>query len=525
LKLLIVSLVAIAVTAWTFTLRPTFLGGPAGYIIVSGHSMEPTFFTGDLVITHTQHDYKTGEIVTFHVEGGNVIHRITGGDGATGFDTQGDNNSFVDEWHPQTKDVVGKEWLHISGAGKRLQDLRQPPMFATLMAGMATFSLVSFKEVKRRRRGGKGMLHPVQTGGGGQGRGPLAAPSWALFGLTLAAVALVGFGFLAFNALRTRDTKSTSVTLASYKQSVAYDYTAKTDPSTLYPAGIVGPVVAPPDGAANGQVTPPPIYTKGAKSLDLDLTYSLQTDEAAQVQGQISADLLVKADGEAGWTMRQPLLAPTPFDGTQTRVQMTVDFAPLESLIDTVEKETGFIPSSYEFVVQPVISLSGAVAGQPVNDQFSPPFTIKYSKTAMTGDPTLIATQPKTVSGTLLETQRFSLLGSKLPLPRARLLFSTLTLLAVAAVAVFSSVVFLGWGLDETARVRARYGTKLVPVTEVKQAKTNRVQVARLEDLAVLAQRDGKIIFSQTIADTDVFFVPDGPVTYEYTRQRVSKGA
>jgi hypothetical protein len=59
----------------------------------------------------------------------------------------------------------------------------------------------------------------------------------------------------------------------------------------------------------------------------------------------------------------------------------------------------------------------------------------------------------------------------------------------------------------------------------VKQAKTNRVQVARLEDLAVLAQRDGKIIFSQTIADTDVFFVPDGPVTYEYTRQRVSKGA
>jgi hypothetical protein len=74
-------------------------------------------------------------------------------------------------------------------------------------------------------------------------------------------------------------------------------------------------------------------------------------------------------------------------------------------------------------------------------------------------------------------------------------------------------------GLEEPMRVRARYHTRLVPVTDAHLNGSNRVQVASLEHLAVLAARDGGVIFSQRSAAGDTYFVPDGTTTYEYTPQ------
>ena len=60
-----------------------FLGGPASYVIVSGHSMEPTLYTGDLVVVHQRDEYSVGDMVAFEIEGGSqVIHRIVGGSAA-----------------------------------------------------------------------------------------------------------------------------------------------------------------------------------------------------------------------------------------------------------------------------------------------------------------------------------------------------------------------------------------------------------------------------------------------------------
>ena len=36
--------------AWFLLLRPVTLGGPVGYVIVAGVSMEPAFHTGDLAV-------------------------------------------------------------------------------------------------------------------------------------------------------------------------------------------------------------------------------------------------------------------------------------------------------------------------------------------------------------------------------------------------------------------------------------------------------------------------------------------
>ena len=86
--------------------------------IVSGQSMEPTYYTGDLVVSRCG-DYEVGDVVVYNppdVGGARVIHRIIGGD-AQGWVIQGDNNDFIDPWEPADERVLGKAVLHVPKAG------------------------------------------------------------------------------------------------------------------------------------------------------------------------------------------------------------------------------------------------------------------------------------------------------------------------------------------------------------------------------------------------------------------------
>jgi signal peptidase len=137
---------------WFFLLRPQFLSGPAAYIIISGKSMEPTMYTGDLAILHKQDRYQHGDIVAFRVEGGNVIHRVIGGNAEEGFILQGDNRSSPDQWTPRPEHIVGKLWWHVPGAGKVFTALREPKYFALLIGGLVAFVMFGEETERRRRR-------------------------------------------------------------------------------------------------------------------------------------------------------------------------------------------------------------------------------------------------------------------------------------------------------------------------------------------------------------------------------------
>ena len=119
---------ASAVLSWLLlaaavvVLWPAPWGGFTGLTIVSGHSMEPTYYTGDLVVTTRQSDYLVGDVVAYRVPegqpgaGGRVIHRIVSIENGV-ITTLGDNNADVDPWVFTAADVTGKAFLHVPGVG------------------------------------------------------------------------------------------------------------------------------------------------------------------------------------------------------------------------------------------------------------------------------------------------------------------------------------------------------------------------------------------------------------------------
>jgi signal peptidase I len=139
-----------AVVFWAMFLRPQSLGGPAGYVLVSGKSMLPRYHTGDLVLVEHQSRYHVGQVIAYRVPkgdamaGSQVIHRIIGGDAQHGFVVQGDNRTAPDVWRPKTADIVGAKALRLPGAVVVLQFLRSPLLLGLMAACFVFVRVLGF---------------------------------------------------------------------------------------------------------------------------------------------------------------------------------------------------------------------------------------------------------------------------------------------------------------------------------------------------------------------------------------------
>lgn len=135
-------LLAVAVVV----LWPAPWGGTLGLTIVSGHSMEPTYHTGDLVLTVRQPGYAVGEVVSYVVPdgqpgaGGRVIHRIVEADGGT-VTTRGDNNAAADPWTFTPSDITGRAVLQLPGVGLLWSPAVFPFLIAIVIGALVTMLL------------------------------------------------------------------------------------------------------------------------------------------------------------------------------------------------------------------------------------------------------------------------------------------------------------------------------------------------------------------------------------------------
>ncbi|MEJ1231171.1 MAG: signal peptidase I [Galbitalea sp.] len=146
-------------------LWPAQFGGFTGLTVVDGHSMEPTYHTGDLVVSLRLPSYQYGDIVSYLVPtgqpgaGGRVIHRIFAVDSSSGsavYTTKGDNNPSVDPWHFHSGDVLGKALFSIPAIGSVLGGVANP-IVVGLVAGILVVILLwrigSAPKKRRRHRG------------------------------------------------------------------------------------------------------------------------------------------------------------------------------------------------------------------------------------------------------------------------------------------------------------------------------------------------------------------------------------
>jgi signal peptidase len=147
-RILVLGFVIGLALSWFVLLRPQSLGGPAGYVLVSGRSMHPTLRDGDLALVRRAPSYAVGDIVAFRVSegefgaGGIVIHRIVGGSPSEGYVMRGDNKPYEDLWRPGHGDVVGRVWIRVPGAGRVLRSLRRPFTLASV-AALLVFAAVA----------------------------------------------------------------------------------------------------------------------------------------------------------------------------------------------------------------------------------------------------------------------------------------------------------------------------------------------------------------------------------------------
>ena len=132
---------------WFTLARPAVFGGPVVTIAVNGHSMDPTYATGDFLLVRAEPHYSVGDIVVYRIPDGNpasearVVHRIVGGDASAGWIMQGDNNPSVDPWRPTDESIVGRVWLRVPRIAGVFGHLRRPLVLAVAI-GFLTFALL-----------------------------------------------------------------------------------------------------------------------------------------------------------------------------------------------------------------------------------------------------------------------------------------------------------------------------------------------------------------------------------------------
>jgi signal peptidase len=123
----------VAFCAWF--LWPSSFGGATTFIIVNGHSMEPDYLPGDLLVARAGVP-AVGDVVVYHPPGyGNamVVHQIVGGDGSSGWVMQGKNNDFIDPWKPTNDQVVGLVQVHFPSFGGLGVVLLSPFVWAAIL--------------------------------------------------------------------------------------------------------------------------------------------------------------------------------------------------------------------------------------------------------------------------------------------------------------------------------------------------------------------------------------------------------
>jgi signal peptidase I len=506
----------LAVAACWFLFAPTGIGGSVDYAVIDGTSMEPHLHGGDLVLLHTRNQYSIGDAVGYHNEqlGRVVLHRIVGRVGDR-YVFKGDNNNFLDSYHPTRSQLIGTLWLQVPGGGRPVSWLHKP-VDAAIAVGLVALLLLGGGGVEARRRRRRLVDRPRDRLQPGSGTAPWGAGLAPGIGRSvLAASALVGvlFGLLALLGYGHATTRQVSVA-GAYLQQGRYRYSAQARPGAVYANGKVG----------TGQT----VFTRLAQHVQVGFGYRFVTALRHDLSGTASLNAILSSS--LGWSRPLPG-ASSRFRGDAVDLSTTLDLSALEEQIARYYQTTGVPSDNFTVTVTPQVVVHGTIDGQQLTNSFAPTpllFTIdKYSLRLQQaplggqtpGQPAADPFQPSAPGSIDRRSPRtLALLAAK---PRVTTIrrIGLLGLLAAALLGLAGAALQLvaRRAADELSMIRRRYGDALVAVSlPPAPPASGYIDVPSFESLARLALGYERLILHAQQARMHSFYLDDGGFVYRY---------
>ena len=491
---------------------PAKYGGPAEYIIVNGISMQPTYHSGDLVISHVSASYQVGEVVAYWDKQTNrfVIHRIVGLENGQ-YTLKGDNNPENDIAHPTQSEIVGKQWLHLPGAGSWLGALgasKGTALALTVLGGVVVSGLLlqpgaPAGKTRKNKPLLPASLASVLPQGGNWAQSVVEAGLYVSAFLALLALITVVMAFSRPIATQT----STNLT---YQQSGNFFYSA---------SGTSG--VYDTDTVRSGE----PIFPKLTCNMSVGFTYSLTGDQLQNVTGthQLSA---VVMDAQSGWQRTIPLVAQTAFNGNSYSDASSLNLCQILDLVAAVETQTEFSPSTYTLLILPRAAVSAQVGGQSISDTFEPVlkfafdkvhfYYVKESSDPETKDP-LNPVKSGKLSNPLQQTNSISLLGFETDVASARRWSVVGLVLALCGLGLSGLYIYDTAQQSQDGLMHIKLGNLVMNVYDRGfDNQANFIEVADIDDLARLAERQNTSILHFTRGILHYYLVQANGTTYRY---------
>jgi signal peptidase I len=524
------------VVIWA-SFAPTQFGGPTSFLTISGTSMEPNFHLGDLVIVHKESDYAIGDIIAYrNLDLDNIVfHRIIGHENDR-FIMKGDNNSWVDSYHPLQEDVIGKLWIYVPSAGIWVQTIRQPMnmgLMAGALAGLIAIS-ISNERVKTNKRMKRisiqdwiAKFNPVRTGkdwirrrktdgktapGSGPKRSaPMSGTVEAIF-FALGLIAFASFmgGLIAF----TRPATKSVPDVVTFQHLGFFNYSAPA------PTGVYD---------SNGLKSGEPIFPKTTCSVNFGFQYTLvgnQPNDTIVGSYQLLALII---EPISGWQRTIPIISQTPFTGNAFLAKASFNVCQVETIIEEMENQTDFHPGSYTLSIEPVVRVTGTLSGHHLDDVFQPQLTFDYDRLHFF----IIRDDPKTdplnpsQAGLIRDfrstANTISILGIDVSVPALRVGSIIFLLLSVAGLIGLEKYMQDIAEDDPHAFIQAKYGSILVDIQNKKAIQnSNIIEVTTIDDLAKLAERNNAMILHEVRGQVHYYSVDGNGVSYQYIYQKLS---
>jgi signal peptidase I len=493
---------------------PRQLGGRASYVTTTGTSMEPVLSEGDLAVVYRDERYQVGDVVAYRNPDIQkvVLHRIVAVDGGR-FVLQGDNNSWLDAYHPAPEQILGQMAFHVPGVGARLGAVRSPWGLSAMvsLAGLAVFG-------GRKRRRGKASeareASPAAQAREGNGRGPHRSPAWpSTLVPVLAGVAILSLaiGAILFSLSPTVSVERDFV----YEQHGEFSYTGSIPPE--------GREVYGRDAIETGD----PVYLELTPGIRVAFDYAISAMEPVDASGTIR--LVAEVSDINGWTRTIELAPRADFTGPEAVVQGELDLEAIGDMTNELERVTGVVRDHYTVAVRPEVTVEGTIGGRPLAETFQPELRFFLDSLQLQLEPAgaapvgeevvdpLTPTSAGLVRAEVSEPRVFSALGLRLRLEPLRTI--ALVVFAASALAWLGVLAHrrLAARRGEAAAIETRYGQVLVPVRPGGSPGGGRtVQVESFDSLLRIANHYGHVVLHEESEGHHAYSVEENGVTYRY---------